>query len=97
MNTLGLDEKLILRMAEGDNDAFRDLYEQTSSAVYGFALSILRNVHDAENVMHDAYIRIHRSAAAYQPKGKPMAWILTIVRNLCYTRLKSGDICEDIS
>ena len=97
MNTLELDEKLILRMAEGDNDAFRDLYEQTSSAVYGFALSILRNVHDAENVMHDAYIRIHRSAAAYQPKGKPMAWILTIVRNLCYTRLKSGDICEDIS
>ena len=80
MNTLELDEKLILRMAEGDNDAFRDLYEQTSSAVYGFALSILRNVHDAENVMHDAYIRIHRSAAAYQPKGKPMAWILTIVR-----------------
>ena len=64
MNTLELDEKLILRMAEGDNDAFRDLYEQTSSAVYGFALSILRNVHDAENVMHDAYIRIHRSAAA---------------------------------
>lgn len=41
MNTLELDEKLILRMAEGDNDAFRDLYQQTSSAVYGFALSIL--------------------------------------------------------
>ena len=97
MNTLELDEKLILRMAEGDNDAFRDLYEQTSSAVYGFALSILRNVHDAENVMHDAYLRIHRSAAAYKPMGKPMAWILTIVRNLCYTKLKSGDICEDIS
>ena len=26
-----------------------------------------------------------------------MAWILTIVRNLCYTRLKAGRICEDIS
>lgn len=97
MNTLELDEKLILRMAEGDNDAFRDLYQQTCSAVYGFALSILRNVHDAENVMHDAYIRIHKSASAYQPMGKPMAWILTIVRNLCYTRLKSGDISEDIA
>ncbi len=97
MNTLELDEKLILRMAEGDNDAFGDLYRQTSGAVYGFALSILRNTHDAENVMHDAYLRMHRSAAAYQPMGKPMAWVLTIVRNLCYTMLKNGDICEDIS
>lgn len=97
MNTLDLDEKLILRMAEGDNDAFHDLYQQTCSAVYGFALSILRNAHDAENVMHDTYIRIHRSAASYRPMGKPMAWILTIVRNLCYTMLKNGDICEDIS
>lgn len=97
MSTLELDEKLILRMAEGDNDAFQDLYEQTSGAVYGFALSILRNRQDAENIMHDAYIRVHRSAAAYKPKGKPMAWILTIVRNLCYTRLKTGEICEDLS
>lgn len=97
MNTLELDEKLILRMAEGDNDAFRDLYQQTCDAVFGFALSILRNVHDAENVMHDTYLRIHRSAAAYQPMGKPMAWILTIVRNLCYTMLKNGDVCEEIS
>ena len=97
MNTLELDEKLILRMADGDNDAFRDLYQQTSSAVYGFALSIVRNAHDAENIMHDAYIRMHRYAASYKPMGKPMAWVLTIVRNLCYAKLKSGDICEDIS
>ena len=97
MNILELDERLIMRMSEGDSDAFRDLYQQTSSAVYGFALSIVRNCHDAENIMHDAYIRIHRSSASYEPKGKPMAWILTIVRNLCYTKLKSGDIYEDLS
>ena len=97
MNTLELDEKLILRMAEGDNDAFRDLYQQTSEIVYGFALSILRNRHDAENIMHDTYLRVHRSSASYRPMGKPMAWILTIVRNLCYTKLKSGEVCEDLN
>lgn len=97
MNTLELDERLILRMAQGDNDAFHDLYQQTSAAVYGFALSILRNRHDAENIMHDTYIRVHHSSGSYKPKGKPMAWILTIVRNLCYTKLKSGDVCEDLS
>jgi len=84
-------------MAEGDNDAFRDLYQQTSGAVYGFALSIVRNAFDAENIMHDAYLRMHRSSASYKPMGKPMAWILTIVRNLCYTKLKSGEMSVDIA
>lgn len=97
MNTLELDERLILRMADGDRDAFSDLYHQTSSAVYGFALSILKNTHDAENVMHDTYIRAYKSAVSYKPMGKPMAWILTIVRNLSYNMLKTGRISEDIS
>lgn len=97
MNSLELDEKLILRMGQGDHGAFGDLYQQTSSAVYGFALSILRNRHDAENIMHDAYIKVWNSAISYKPMGKPMAWIMTIVRNLCYNRLKSGQICEDIT
>ena len=49
MKALALDENLILRMADGDRDAFTELYRQTSSAVYGFALSILKNRHDAED------------------------------------------------
>ena len=91
------DENLILRMAEGDGNAFRELYQQTSSAVYGFALSILRNKPDAEDVMHDTFIKTYTSAITYKPMGKPMAWILTIVRNLCYNKLRSGKVCSDIS
>ena len=96
MNAVQLDEKLILQMAKGDENAFQELYRQTSSAVFGFALSILRNGHDAEDVMHDAYIRCYMGAASYVPKGKPMAWLMTIVRNLAYNRLKSGRISENI-
>jgi RNA polymerase sigma-70 factor (ECF subfamily) len=84
-------------MAAGDGAAFKELYEETASAVYGFALSILKNKHDAEDVMHDAFIKIYTAAVTYKPMGKPLAWILTIVRNLCYTRMRSGGVCEDIS
>ncbi len=97
MNAQYLDEKLIIRMGRGDADAFRELYMQTSSLVYGFALSILKNKHDAEDVMHDAFIRTYKSAVSYQPMGKPLAWILTIVRNLSYNRMRSGQLCEDIA
>ena len=26
-----------------------------------------------------------------------MAWLLTIVRNLCYNRIRAGKVCEDIA
>ncbi|MBQ6501975.1 MAG: RNA polymerase sigma factor [Mogibacterium sp.] len=96
MATLQLDENLIIRMASNDGAAFRELYQQTSGVVYGFAMSILRNKHDAEDVMHDAFIRIHASAVTYKPSGNPMAWILTIVRNLCLNRIRAGKVCEEL-
>ena len=97
MATLQLDENLIIRMAGHDGDAFRELYHQTSGVVYGFAMSILRNRHDAEDVMHDAFIKIWQSAVTYKPSGNPMAWMLTIVRNLCLNKIRAGKVCEDLS
>ena len=97
MATIQLDENLIIRMASNDGAAFRELYQKTSGVVYGFAMSILRNKHDAEDVMHDAFIKIYSSAVTYKPSGNPMAWILTIVRNLCLNRIRAGKVCEELS
>lgn len=85
-----LDEKLIMDIAAGDRNAFSELYRKTSDAVFGFSLSILRRQEDAEDVMHDAYIRIYTQASSYRPEGKPLAWILRIVRNLCYNRIRDS-------
>ena len=97
MSASSFDENLILQMAHGNGEAFRELYLATSSIVYGYALSILKNSADAEDVMHDAYIRAFNGAAAYQPRGKPLAWLLTIVRNLSYNKVRSGKPTVDIN
>lgn len=82
-------EALLAQMAKGETLALEQLYFHTRSAVYGFALSILKQPHDAEDVMQSAYIRIFQAADRYKPQGKPMAWMLTIVRNLALSRLRS--------
>ena len=97
MSKIELDDNLILRMAGGDGNAFGEFYDRTSAAVYGFALSILRNKEDAEDLMHDTYIRAYSGAVSYTPQGKPMAWLLTIVRNLCYNKLRAGTMSEDLA
>lgn len=81
-------EDCIARIAAGDQNALTLLYKETNAAVYGFALSILKNRQDAEDVLQDTYIKIWNAAASYAPHGKPLAWIFTIARNLSLMRIR---------
>lgn len=81
-------DALLLETAQGNTGAFAQLYTHTSAAVYGFALSLLKNTQDAEDVTHDTFLNIRSAAKGYRSMGKPMAWILTITRNLCMARLR---------
>ena len=82
---------LLQKLAEGDMDALRDLYERVSSAVYTFALSVVQNPTTAEDVMQDAFVNIAQNANKYVSQGKPMAWIMTITKNIALMKLKRMD------
>lgn len=84
-----LCEPLLAEIGQGNKQALVALYTHTKSSVYGFALSILKNPHMAEDAMQDTYIRIYQNAHAYKPQGKPMAWVLTIVKNIARMKLRS--------
>ena len=87
---------LIERIAEGDKAALGDLYGHTADAVYAYALSVLHSSHDAEDVLHDTFIKIYSGAAGYTDHGKPMAWIITIAKNLCFARLRQHNRQEQL-
>jgi RNA polymerase sigma factor (sigma-70 family) len=81
-------DKYIQDIARGDKNALGKLYEHTRSAIYGFSLSIVKNVTDAEDVLQDVYVKVYAAAPSYSSKGKPMAWLLTIARNQSLMRLR---------
>ena len=94
--TSARNEDLIDRIAFGDMDALHELYLQTSASVYGFALSITKNTHDAEDVLQDTFIIVHRKAKDYSSSGKALAWILTIAKNLSLMKLREKGRTTDI-
>ena len=81
-------DRLLARIAKRDNEAFAQIYEKTKSAVYAYALSVLKNAADAEDILHDCYLRVFAGASDYTPCGKPMSWILTIAKTLCFMKLR---------
>ena len=82
-----LDECLS-RIAAGDRQALAELYNRTRAAVYGLVLSICKNVQDAEDALQEVYIRVWQTAEGYTTQGKPMAWLITIARNLALMQLR---------
>lgn len=92
-------EALLARIAKEDKAALGELYERTRSAVYGFAMSLSHCPSDAEDVLQDTYIAVYSAASGYIPRGKPMAWIMTIAKNLARMRLRAAkkhlDLAEE--
>ncbi len=81
-------QRLLLRVAGGEREALAELYRRTRSAVYGLALSYLKNAHDAQDLTQDVYVQAWDCAEQYRPTGSPMGWLMAVCCNLCLMRLR---------
>ena len=81
-------QQLLLHIAGGERDALAELYQRTRTAVYGLALSYLKNAQDAQDLTQDVYVQVWDCAVQYRPTGSPMGWLLTVCRSLCLMRLR---------
>ena len=81
---------LLQSTAQGDRQAFAELYRLTASRFFAIALRIVGLRDAAEDVVQDAYLTIWRKADQYQPdRGQPRAWMAAIVRRRAIDRLRS--------
>lgn len=73
--------KLLARVALNDQTAFAELYDLTSSHLYGALLRILKEPAMANDCLQDAYVQIWQKAENYRPdSAKPLTWMLAIAR-----------------
>jgi RNA polymerase sigma factor (sigma-70 family) len=81
---------LLPRIADGDRAALRQLYQATSSKLFGVCLRILSNRDESEDVLQEVYITIWRRADRFEAgRASVMTWISTIARNRAIDRLRA--------
>lgn len=79
---------LLDAIAQGDESAFRQLYEATSRRVYNTALGYVRHREDAEEITQDVYIEVYRSAGTFNREAGVMTWLYRITINKSLDFLK---------
>lgn len=84
------DESLLVKECiNGNRLAKKVLYEKHYKMMLGVSVRYVENQHDAEDVLHEAYIKIFRSVKSFQGKSKVSSWMTRIVINECLQYLKS--------
>jgi RNA polymerase sigma-70 factor, ECF subfamily len=81
-NGVATDGDLIVRSADGDRNAFEELYRRYARPVLGLALRRLGDRGRAEDAVQDAFAAVWRSARSYKPeRGAGAPWLYTVARN----------------
>jgi len=69
--------------AQGDRRALHALYEEEGARLLGVARRIARDDATAEDILHDAFVRIWTRAASFDPaRGSARGWIYSVTRHL---------------
>ena len=83
-HSLAIDDQLIIKIANRDQDAFNEFYVASEKILYSYILAIVKDHHTTNDLLQETYIKVMNSAHLYKPQGKPMAWVFTMAKRLCY-------------
>jgi len=96
-----IDDALVRRMAEGDEEALRELIVRHQDRVYGTVARMIGGAGpDVEDLAQQVFLRIWRAAPKYRAEAKFTTWLMTVTRNLVFTfcegRSKGMEVSEEI-
>jgi RNA polymerase sigma-70 factor, ECF subfamily len=91
------DITLMLRVRDGDLEAFETLVARHQHSVVGTAAKMLGGAADAEDISQQVFVRVWKHAARYQPSAKFTTWLMTITRNLVFNELRRRRRSQQVS
>lgn len=83
------DEAFWLRRArKGDQQAFARIYQRHAKAVHGLAWRLTADLHSAEDITQEAFLRLLRRFGGADPDRPLRPWLNRVAANLAIDRLR---------
>ena len=85
-----IDPTLLARVVQGDQQAFSQLYDHSSTLLFTLAVRILGNHDEAAELLQDVYLEVWRKVSRYDVgRGTPVAWLVTLTKSRAIDRLRA--------
>jgi RNA polymerase sigma-70 factor, ECF subfamily len=82
------DLQLAAGCADGDSDAFGEVYRRFGERMKSIAFNHLGNIADAEDAVQESFLKLHRAARGFTAEAAFSTWLYRILVNTCYDLLR---------
>ena len=82
------DAELMRRFQNDDSKAFEEIFNRYESRLLGFFISFLSNKQEAEDLLHDFFIKIIEKKHLYNPQFALQPWLFKIASNQAKSYIK---------
>ena len=76
------DDQRMIRLQEGDPDAFDNIVDAWEAPLYRFFFRNTRDAQRSEDLVQETMLRLYRKAWNYVPTGRFKGWLFRVARNL---------------
>jgi RNA polymerase sigma-70 factor (ECF subfamily) len=85
---LGQLNELMQRYSRGEDGVFEELYRLMAARLYRFCLRLTPARSEADDLLQETLLRVHRARATYLPGSNALHWALAISRAAHVDRLR---------
>src|SRR5258705_13224774 len=78
----------MLAFAAGDEAAFAALFERWSRPLLRYLDRLVREAATAEELVQEAFVRVHRARESYRPEARFSTWLYRIATHLAWNELR---------
>ena len=87
-NEVDNDAALMLKVQEGDFEAFEALVDKYKQPVTNIVARIIRDKTEAEDLAQNVFLQVYKASGRYRVTAKFSTWLFTIARNLSLNELR---------
>lgn len=91
------EHELIKAIINGEEQAYKELFNLYSDRVYNTAISIIQNQQDAEDITQEVFIEVFKSISTFRKEASLFTWIYKVTTSKCSDHIRKQRAKKRIS
>jgi RNA polymerase sigma-70 factor (ECF subfamily) len=85
------DVQRMLAVRDGDESAFRVLFEKHIGNIVSYAMQLVGNRARAEEIAQEVFLQVYRHRRSYVPRARFVTWLYKIASNACISEARRAE------